>query len=153
MSGPILRVVAQVLVAGANTFVKAFQAAYQNASRGGGSQMKNAASVLSRTEMSVTEARKVLNFSSEEGLSRETILEQFKNYFEANDPNKGGSFYLQCKIYHAKNSLLKELGEEPSDEDMAGVGDEENQEEEEEEEQQAEKAKVKEEEDDSKNNR
>ena len=32
--------------------------------------------------------------------------------FEANDPKKGGSFYLQSKIYRAKEALDTELREE-----------------------------------------
>ena len=151
MAGPLFRVVAQILVAGANTFVKAFQAAYQNASAGmdntasrvmmlengeceflfrtyaGGAQSaarRGAGSIIQRTEMSATQARKVLNLDAEQELAREQIIEQFRKYFEANDPNKGGSFYLQCKIYHAKSKLLKEIGEADLDEDMPGTEEE-----------------------------
>lgn len=39
------------------------------------------------------------------------LLQQFERYFEANDVSKGGSFYLQSKIYRAKE-LLTEFQDE-----------------------------------------
>lgn len=37
--------------------------------------------------------------------------QQFKRYFEANDPKNGGSFYLQSKLYRARERVMKELDE------------------------------------------
>lgn len=31
--------------------------------------------------------------------------QQYDKYFAANDPEKGGSFYLQSKVYRAKEAL------------------------------------------------
>ena len=37
------------------------------------------------------------------------FVQQYEKYFGSNDPKKGGSFYLQSKIYRAKESLDFEL--------------------------------------------
>ena len=33
------------------------------------------------------------------------LLQQYEKYMEANDVSKGGSFYLQSKVYRAKEML------------------------------------------------
>lgn len=38
-------------------------------------------------------------------------MQRFQKFFNANDPGKGGSFYLQSKIYRSKEALLQELNE------------------------------------------
>jgi import inner membrane translocase subunit TIM16 len=35
--------------------------------------------------------------------------QQYNLYFAQNDPKKGGSFYVQSKIFRAKEALEKEL--------------------------------------------
>ncbi len=35
----------------------------------------------------------------------EEVMDRFKRLFDANDPNKGGSFYLQSKILRARERL------------------------------------------------
>ncbi|MGK3741614.1 MAG: hypothetical protein ACI90V_008467, partial [Bacillariaceae sp.] len=48
------------------------------------------------------------------------ICQQFERYFEANkSSNKGGSFYLQSKIYRA-NELLQEFQAEKYKNDISG---------------------------------
>ncbi len=37
------------------------------------------------------------------------LLQKYKKLFEANDPAKGGSFYLQSKIFRSKEVLDREL--------------------------------------------
>eukprot|EP00911_Craspedida_sp_UC1_P001897 UC1_evm1s1457 len=59
--------------------------------------------------MSVHEARKVLNV--ETTASWEEILEKYDKMFEMNDKKKGGSFYLQSKVYRAREALEVEMGE------------------------------------------
>ena len=46
------------------------------------------------------------------------FLQQFEKYFAANDVSKGGSFYLQSKIYRA-NELLTEFQNEKRAEEQA----------------------------------
>lgn len=40
----------------------------------------------------------------------EEVTERFKRLFDANDPQKGGSFYLQSKVLRARERLEAELG-------------------------------------------
>lgn len=37
-------------------------------------------------------------------------MERFKKLFDQNDPNKGGSFYLQSKILRARERIEAEVG-------------------------------------------
>lgn len=37
------------------------------------------------------------------------LSQSFQRLFEANDVNKGGSFYLQSKVYRARESMLQQL--------------------------------------------
>lgn len=60
--------------------------------------------------MSPDEAMKIL--AIEKPLSRKSLEEQYKKYFDSNDPGKGGSFYLQSKIYRAHEALDRELKED-----------------------------------------
>jgi import inner membrane translocase subunit TIM16 len=56
--------------------------------------------------------------------------QNYKKYFDSNDPAKGGSFYLQSKIYRAHAALLTELGEDGDDKkegSSEGSGDKEGQ--------------------------
>ena len=44
--------------------------------------------------------------------TREKVEERYEKLFSLNDPAKGGSFYLQCKVIGAKLTLLSLLPEE-----------------------------------------
>mmetsp|Transcript_22687 Transcript_22687/g.22445 ORF Transcript_22687/g.22445 Transcript_22687/m.22445 type:complete len:120 (-) Transcript_22687:13-372(-) len=55
----------------------------------------------------LNEALKILQIES--SYTVEQVEERFKKLLNTNDPAKGGSFYLQCKIQGAKNTLLEEL--------------------------------------------
>ena len=48
--------------------------------------------------------------------------QRYTKLFEANDPKKGGSFYLQSKIYRAKEALDTELLEEEKEKVKAKEG-------------------------------
>ena len=60
--------------------------------------------------MQTDEALKILNIESE-NLSHDVVTTNFKKYYDLNDPSKGGSFYLQSKIYRAKEALENDLVE------------------------------------------
>lgn len=68
------------------------------------------------TGMTLDEACKILNVkppgttgpAAKESLDE--VMERFKRLFDANDPQKGGSFYLQSKILRARERLEAEIG-------------------------------------------
>ena len=61
--------------------------------------------------MTLDEACKILNVKPPAGgqASIEELAERYKRLFDANDPQKGGSFYLQSKIVRAKERYESEL--------------------------------------------
>jgi import inner membrane translocase subunit TIM16 len=59
--------------------------------------------------MASDQARAVLNIEAKGELSRAEVGRQFQKYYEANDPDKGGSFYLQSKVWNARETLLEEI--------------------------------------------
>ncbi|KAK7422907.1 mitochondrial import inner membrane translocase subunit TIM16 [Neonectria magnoliae] len=63
--------------------------------------------------MTLDEACKILNVKPPAGgnvANIEEVLERYKRLFDVNDPQKGGSFYLQSKIVRAKERFERELG-------------------------------------------
>ena len=114
MSGPFIKMVAQFAVQGiavvGRAMITAYQQALQNAKAGGGAAA--AASNLVKRKMASDEAMKILNIETREELTVETVKQLYKRHYEANDPKKGGSFYLQSKIYRAREALEMELDPE-----------------------------------------
>ncbi|KAJ5975359.1 Pam16-domain-containing protein [Penicillium waksmanii] len=91
------RIVSQVIITGARVFGRAFGEAYKqaqatgkhNAGKKGGSA-----------------------FSGGSGITLddvEHVMERFKKLFDLNDPQKGGSFYLQSKILRARERIEMEV--------------------------------------------
>ena len=56
--------------------------------------------------MTLEEAQQILNV---EKLDPEEIKKKYEHLFAVNDKAKGGSFYLQSKVYRAKERLDEEL--------------------------------------------
>lgn len=87
----------------------AYAAALQNAKKSGADKAaeeaaRKGASFLGKARMSKDEALLVLNMSEQEA-TVEAVQKQYERYFEANKVDKGGSFYLQSKVYRAKELL------------------------------------------------
>ncbi|CAF2377558.1 unnamed protein product [Rotaria sp. Silwood2] len=62
------------------------------------------------TGISLQEAKQILNIHDDADLNDvEKIKKQYEHLFDLNDKTKGGSFYLQSKIYRAKERLDQEL--------------------------------------------
>lgn len=117
------KIVAQIAVLGSQILVKAFAEAYKQAalnaakqSTAGGRVAAGVAEATSGTgshaltrklNMTLDEAAKILNVEKESGM--ETIAKRYEALFQANDPSKGGSFYIRSKIYRAKERLEMEL--------------------------------------------
>ncbi|DAZ98527.1 TPA: hypothetical protein N0F65_007026 [Lagenidium giganteum] len=108
----------KVIVMGAGivsrAFVQAYQQAVHNAKTGNTAAM-TAKSVVKKSGMPREQALEILNFPTTGKPSSEEILRQYTRYFEVNDPAKGGSFYLQSKIFRAKEALEKDMASEQSE--------------------------------------
>eukprot|EP00584_Thalassiosira_punctigera_P019017 CAMPEP_0172572924 /NCGR_PEP_ID=MMETSP1067-20121228/135928_1 /TAXON_ID=265564 ORGANISM="Thalassiosira punctigera, Strain Tpunct2005C2" /NCGR_SAMPLE_ID=MMETSP1067 /ASSEMBLY_ACC=CAM_ASM_000444 /LENGTH=134 /DNA_ID=CAMNT_0013365515 /DNA_START=1092 /DNA_END=1496 /DNA_ORIENTATION=- len=123
--GPLGRILAQGVVAGIAVLARALPAAYaaalQNARKSGADKAaeeaaRKGASFLGKVRMCKDEALMVLNITEKEATA-EAIQRQYDRYFEANKVEKGGSFYLQSKVYRAKE-LLDEYVKEKNAEQM-----------------------------------
>eukprot|EP00602_Paraphysomonas_sp_CaronLab_P002674 CAMPEP_0185021886 /NCGR_PEP_ID=MMETSP1103-20130426/4592_1 /TAXON_ID=36769 /ORGANISM="Paraphysomonas bandaiensis, Strain Caron Lab Isolate" /LENGTH=124 /DNA_ID=CAMNT_0027553667 /DNA_START=50 /DNA_END=424 /DNA_ORIENTATION=- len=115
---PFARILAQLIIQGGSILTRAVFTAYQqalrNAKAGGGAA--STATAVVRRKMNPDEAMKILNIekAAEGEISKVKVNEQYEKYYKANDPSKGGSFYLQSKIYRAKEALIKEAMDEAS---------------------------------------
>lgn len=59
--------------------------------------------------MTLDEAKQILNINDLENL--EQIQKNYEHLFSVNDKAKGGSFYLQSKVFRAKERIDQELKE------------------------------------------
>lgn len=85
-----------------------YQRAQQKA--GNGNAANGRASLTSG--MTLDEACKILDVAKPSDgapADMEQVMERFKRLFDANDPEKGGSFYLQSKIVRARERLEAEI--------------------------------------------
>lgn len=104
------RVIAQFLLMGgtyvARAFVTAYQQALINSAQGGGAAAAGASRAGRAAGMRIEEAAEVLGVSRTAGLK--DVYKRYDRLFAANNPDKGGSQYLQAKIHYAKTVLEKE---------------------------------------------
>ncbi|OOF93702.1 hypothetical protein ASPCADRAFT_209052 [Aspergillus carbonarius ITEM 5010] len=107
------RIVTQVVVTGARVFGKAFTEAYKQASASSqyAKQTGKKVGASMSSGLSLDEACKILNVKPPQGGEGnvEQVMERFKKLFDLNDPQKGGSFYLQSKILRARERLEMEF--------------------------------------------
>ena len=106
------RVLTQVILIGGRVLGRAFAEAYRQANASAKYAKANqgaggGAMGVSR-QLDVGEAFKVLGIKTD-GLTAETLGTRYKLLFERNDPKKGGSFYLQSKVFRARERLAAEL--------------------------------------------
>ena len=71
---------------------------------GGYSRIKYSSDILNG--MSLKESKQILNLHS---LNPEQIAHSFDYLFKANDKSNGGSFYIQSKVFRAKERIELEL--------------------------------------------
>ncbi|KAL8715123.1 MAG: hypothetical protein Q9220_001080 [cf. Caloplaca sp. 1 TL-2023] len=117
------RIITQAVVTGARVFGRAFAEAYKQASAsskyaqastsGGGGGGGAAANNFASSGLTLDEACKILNVRPPQGgkANLEDTLARFKRLFDANEPTKGGSFYLQSKILRARERIELEVRE------------------------------------------
>ncbi|SCU83194.1 LADA_0C10088g1_1 [Lachancea dasiensis] len=118
------RALFQVVFTGAQVFGRAFTEAYKQAATQAGKSGANAAKAgTAKAEyggITLDESCKILNIENEADCeSADKIEERFKYLFDVNDKEKGGSFYLQSKIYRAAERLKYEIAEK---EKLNGTG-------------------------------
>ncbi|CAR22424.1 Mitochondrial import inner membrane translocase subunit TIM16 [Lachancea thermotolerans] len=110
------RALFQVIFTGAQVFGRAFSEAYKQAAvqatKTGANAARAGAAKAEYGGITLDESCKILNIENEADMaSPEKIEERFKYLFDVNDKEKGGSFYLQSKIYRAAERLKYELAE------------------------------------------
>ena len=70
--------------------------------------------------MSLEEAKQILNVNE---LDPDSVQKSYEHLFGVNDKTKGGSFYLQSKVYRAKERIDQELKESKLAANKQGPGD------------------------------
>jgi len=133
--GPLGRIIAQGVVAGIAVLARALPAAYaaalQNARKTGADKAANeaarkGASFLGKSRMAKDEALMVMNLTEQEA-TVEAIQLQYDRYFTANAVENGGSFYVQSKVYRAKELLDDYVKEKNAEQMKNGDGKDEQQ--------------------------
>ncbi|PIA18651.1 protein transporter, partial [Coemansia reversa NRRL 1564] len=110
MSAP--RAIIQMLVTGTRIVGRAFGDAYKQATATAGN-MKAVADGDKMTQASgitVDESVKILNM--EDVNNKEDMAKKYEHLFEANDPKKGGSLYMQSKVVRARERIEMEWAQE-----------------------------------------
>ena len=93
---------------------RAFAEAYKQASASSQYQKAQAKAnpgLAASHGLTLEEACKILNVKPPQGgkTDMENVMERFKKLFDVNDPQKGGSFYLQSKILRARERIEVEV--------------------------------------------
>ncbi|KAF6835603.1 mitochondrial import inner membrane translocase subunit tim16 [Colletotrichum plurivorum] len=117
------RLITQVVFVGSRIVGRSFAAAYKQAQAsseyaraqakaGNGSSGSAGAKANGAAGMTLDEACKILDVEApKDGAANAgEVMDRFKRLFDANDPKKGGSFYLQSKILRARERLEREIG-------------------------------------------
>jgi len=113
------RILTQIVLTGTRVFGRAFAEAYRQAaasSKYAGQAKKGNGSVsntVASSGLTLEEACKILNVKPPMAgeAHMETVMERFKKLYDLNDPNKGGSFYLQSKVLRARERIEMEVRE------------------------------------------
>lgn len=93
----------QLLILGLQILSRAAVEAYKQ------SMTQAAKTATSRMSANMTkeEAAKIL--AVDQAANMEQVVSRFKHLFEANNPQKGGSFYIQSKIVRARERFEDEV--------------------------------------------
>lgn len=127
------RAIVQVIITGAQVFGKAFSAAYKQAAAQSVKQGANEVSRRGRRSakeeyggITLDESCKILNLEPKpDVMNLDNINKRFNYLFDVNSKERGGSFYLQSKIYRASERLkweLKQREAEKAGPDVAAEG-------------------------------
>lgn len=110
--GPLARLLAQLVVPVVAVLARALPAAYAqalaNARKSGVHAAEQTPNILRTNRISQSEALAVLNIPNETEATIENIEKQYEKYMKANAvANNAGSFYLQSKVYRAREMLVE----------------------------------------------
>ncbi|KAL9624439.1 MAG: hypothetical protein Q9160_001402 [Pyrenula sp. 1 TL-2023] len=113
------RIIAHIVLTGSRVLGRAFSEAYKQAAASqkfAAEAAKNnpqALNNITSSGLTLDEACKILNVKPPmRGQTNiDTVFERFKRLYDLNDPNKGGSFYLQSKILRARERIELEVRE------------------------------------------
>lgn len=106
---------AQIIILGTQVVGRAFAkalkqeyAASQEAAKraGGGQRGANSSATNAVTGITLEEALQILNVDK---LDPEKVVQNYEHLFKANEKTHGGSFYIQSKVFRAKERIDKEL--------------------------------------------
>ncbi|KAK9479812.1 Pam16-domain-containing protein [Lipomyces japonicus] len=101
------RILLQVVFTGAQVFGKAFVQAYKQAATTSASQ---AGTIAKEGGITVDEACRILHINnSADAIKAEAVKSRFDYLFAQNAKDKSGSFYIQSKVFRAKERLDKEI--------------------------------------------
>jgi len=118
--GPLVRIFAQAAILGISIIARALPAAYAQALSKARKDGVKATSDVLKNGLRKSEALEILQLT-ETTATPEAIAKQYDRYFKANAVEKGGSFYIQSKIYRAKELLdefVKEKEKEKKEEEQ-----------------------------------
>lgn len=108
--------IAQIIVLGTQVVGRAFaralkqeinasqQAAKRSTANAGQTQKQRMENL--KTGLTLEEAKQILNVNE---IEKEAIQKSYDHLFAVNDKAKGGSFYVQSKVFRAKERLDQEL--------------------------------------------
>jgi mitochondrial import inner membrane translocase subunit TIM16 len=113
------RILAQVVITGSRVLGRAFAEAYKQASASqkfAAAATKNdpqAMNNLASSGLTLDEACRILNVKPPMAgkTNMESVMERFKRLYDLNNPEKGGSFYLQSKVLRARERIEMEVRE------------------------------------------
>ncbi|KAI9887967.1 MAG: mitochondrial import inner membrane translocase subunit TIM16 [Watsoniomyces obsoletus] len=117
------RLIAQIVLTGSRVLGRAFIEAYRQAAASsrhaqavgtsGSAATGTAKNNIASAGLTLDEACKILNVAPPQAgkANMEVVTERFKRLFDLNDPQKGGSFYLQSKVLRARERIEMEVRE------------------------------------------
>ncbi|VVT56430.1 uncharacterized protein SAPINGB_P005054 [Magnusiomyces paraingens] len=103
------RLIVQVIITGTQVFGKAFAEAYHQASN---ASIRAGASAEARKRtggISYDEACKILDVDSAHLPTFDKLQNKYNYLFDVNSKDRGGSFYLQSKVYRSMERIKYEL--------------------------------------------
>ncbi|KAK6540043.1 mitochondrial import inner membrane translocase subunit TIM16 [Orbilia ellipsospora] len=116
------RIIFQIVATGSRVVGRAFVEAYKQANASHKYAAAAAASGHPKGRaidgLTLDEACRILNVKIPDGngkltgLTMEEVASQYKRLYDANDPAKGGSFYIQSKVYRAQERISSQLSKD-----------------------------------------